>query len=133
MLLQSQLSRICCTFHASSMSGMSSFFSILYDVPCVLMTFTFISYSVFALRHSSCSFPFAGGLAVMLKNHSVPAGGSSKISPMLPTYFTPKKGHHYISLSLHCSVSHLLLIYNTKHRLISLSTETIIIKKKASL
>lgn len=131
MLFQSQLYSMCCICHASSVSGMSSFISILSDVPCVLMTFTFISHSIFALRHSSCSFPLAGSLAVMLKNHSVPAGGSSKISPVLPTYFTPKKGHHYFSLSLHCSVSCLLLIYNTKHRLISLSTETIIIIKKS--
>lgn len=88
VLFPSWLSSMCWICHASSVSGMSSFISILYDVPCVFLTFTFISYSIFGLRHSSCSCPFAGGLAVVLKHHSVPAGGYSKISPVLPPYFT---------------------------------------------
>lgn len=77
----------------------------------------------FCLHTLIMLFCFCRGLSSGVEDPS--PGGSSKISPVLPTYFIPKK-RDYFSLSLHCSITCLLLIYNIKHRLISLSTETII-------
>lgn len=70
----------------------SSFISILYDVLCVPVMFTFIYGSIFSSGHlSSCSFPFRGGVEAVLKHHSFLASWYNKISPVLTVYVTLKK------------------------------------------